>query len=113
MSDYSPTRWANEITILLNAAENAGLKRFPVDVESLAIGYSKQRFPNDPICRVIGDSLEGFEGALFKSNKTGKGWGIFYNTSIKSPGRIRFTLAHEFGHYLVHRLKHPNGFHCS
>ena len=27
-------------------------------------------------------------------------------------GRIAFTLAHEFGHYLQHRARSPEGFHC-
>jgi hypothetical protein len=30
-----------------------------------------------------------------------------------SLGRINFTLAHEFGHYLLHRLAYPDGFYCS
>ena len=32
-----------------------------------------------------------------------KGWYIIYDNSISVLGRIRFTLAHEFGHYLLHR----------
>ncbi len=31
---------------------------------------------------------------------------------ITSAGRINFTLAHELGHYLVHRALNPNGFKC-
>ena len=42
-----------------------------------------------------------------------KGWGILFNTDIASPGRINFTLAHEFGHYLLHRSSYPEGFNCS
>jgi hypothetical protein len=42
-----------------------------------------------------------------------KGWGIFYNSAIASEGRINFTLGHEFGHYLIHRLAYPNGIRCS
>lgn len=31
------------------------------------------------------------------------GWQIIYNTQPRYRGRERFTLAHEFGHYLLHR----------
>src|SRR6266571_3775794 len=41
-----------------------------------------------------------------------KGWGIFYNSAISSEGRINFTLGHEFGHYLIHRLAYPDGIRC-
>lgn len=34
-------------------------------------------------------------------DKSGQ-WGIVYNNRA-SPGRVRFTLAHELGHYLLHR----------
>ncbi len=30
-----------------------------------------------------------------------------------SPGRINFTLAHELGHYLLHRQQHPEGIYCT
>lgn len=108
--ELSPQRWANDLTTLLNAAYKA--ERFPVKVKQLAMDYSRQRFPNDPITDVLGDALPGFEGALFPAADGKKGWGIIYNSAIKSPGRINFTLAHEFGHYLLHRLKYPDGINC-
>jgi hypothetical protein len=40
------------------------------------------------------------------------GWAIVHNSDIRSPGRVNFTLGHEFGHYLLHRLRHPNGIQC-
>jgi Zn-dependent peptidase ImmA (M78 family) len=36
-----------------------------------------------------------------------------YNTDISSFGRLNFTLAHEFGHYLLHRLDYPDSITCS
>jgi hypothetical protein len=35
-----------------------------------------------------------------------------HNKALASPGRINFTLAHELGHYLLHRADHPNGIQC-
>ena len=45
-------------------------------------------------------------------NRNGE-WGIIYNSSITSKGRINFTLGHELGHYLLHRHLAPEGFRCS
>ncbi|ODR99310.1 hypothetical protein AUC68_04780 [Methyloceanibacter methanicus] len=107
---WSPKRWANALTTILNAAFEQD--RFPVNVSQLALDYSRQRFPDDPITHVMGGELPGFEGALIPAANGKKGWGIIYNSAISSPGRINFTLAHEFGHYLLHRLKYPDGFTC-
>lgn len=108
---FTPERWAFEITHLLNAAFAAD--RFPIDVAMVAREYSKQRFPHDPIVRVVGDNLPRFDGALYSVPTGAKGWAIIYNDAITSKGRINFTLAHEFGHYLLHRLAYPDGFQCN
>lgn len=109
-SPYSPERWANDITVILNTAYGSGADRFPVDVPKISQEISRTKFPEDPITLVKGDSLPNFDGALFHS---GKGWGIIYNNAIASRGRINFTLAHEFGHYLLHREDYPEGFKCN
>jgi hypothetical protein len=111
MNEPSPARWAIDLSLLLNAVK--GTDRFPVDIAELALEYSKMRFPDEPILRVAGDNLPGFDGALMKARGGRPGWGIFYNSAFKSKGRINFTLAHEFGHYLLHRKAHPDGFDCS
>jgi IrrE N-terminal-like domain len=101
-------RWAIHLSQLLNAANPPDRYRFDVGV--LAKDFSKNFFPDDPITQVIGDDLEDCEGALQPSS-SGKQWGIYYNFK-GSPGRRRFTAAHEFGHYLLHRKKYPQGFRC-
>lgn len=111
MIEPSPQRWAIDLSLLLNAVK--GTDRFPVDIAELALEYSKTRFPEDPILRVAGDDLPGFDGALMKARRGKPGWGILYNSAFKSRGRINFTLAHELGHYLLHRKAHPDGFYCS
>lgn len=97
-----PCAWAN----LLSRAWGP---RFPVDVELIALEYSK-RF-NDPIKSITKAQVDEFEGALYPLPKSGK-WAILYNPDIQSKGRINFTLAHELGHYLVHRKLSPAGFEC-
>jgi hypothetical protein len=106
----SPERWAIDISVVLNAV--LGKDRFPVDVVLVAKEFSAQRYPDDPVSLVIGKSLPGFDGALYRAPAGKKGWGIFYNDAISSEGRINFTLGHEFGHYLIHRLAYPDGIRC-
>ncbi len=71
---------------------------------------SRNFFPEDPITRVVKDDLDGFGGALVPS-ESGKRWGILYDRNA-SPQRRRFTIGHEFGHYLLHRKKFPDGIRC-
>ena len=52
---------------------------------------------------MIGEPLDGFEGALFPSPSGKPRWLIAYNSALTSEGRIRYTQAHELGHYLLHR----------
>ena len=55
----------------------------------------------------------GIEGMLMP-NPDGSGeWGIIYKETVRSPGRRNFTLAHELGHYLLHRQLHPQGLQCT
>lgn len=104
-----PEREANNVTVVLRTVGAASL---PVDVRLIAAEFSKAKYPDDPITVIKGDHLPGFEGALCPPPNGKKGWGIFYNDAL-SPGRINFTLGHEFGHYLMHRKLYPNGFQCS
>jgi hypothetical protein len=106
----TPRHWAADLTRLLNAIP--GIERFPVDVENFAPAYSRQRWPDDPVLRVEADDLRGFEGALVPMGRPRKGWGILLNAGV-SDGRRRFTAAHEFGHYLLHRHLIPaDGLYC-
>lgn len=109
MTDHGrkPFRWANDLNRL--AALALGPGRFPLPLELMATDYSRQVFPGSPIVAIKGDSLGTFEGALYPV--TG-GWAIIYNSDAPE-GRKRFTIAHEFGHYLMHRSLHPDGIKCS
>lgn len=91
---------ANRLSVMLNTV--LGTERFPVRVAELAIEYSRQCFRESPVAKVQGEDLEGFEGML-TANKARSKWLILYNSAVRSEGRKRFTIAHEFGHYLLHR----------
>lgn len=107
---FTPSTAAIRLTHWLDAAEAAGLQRFPVDVEQLALSVGKELKWPDPIFKVAAADIPTFEGGLFHMGD--QGWALLYNRSLTSTGRIRFTQAHELGHYLVHRLAQEQ-FECS
>lgn len=111
----TPEAWAIRITQLLNAVRDAHrIPRFPIDVAEVAMEISRQYFPEAPITMVAGAPLsKGVEGMLVPKNDGSGEWGILYNNSIRSRGRQNFTLAHEFGHYLLHRAELASGRECS
>ena len=111
-----PVPWANRLNKLLNQyyAVHGG-DRYPVNVEDLALQIPDQFKTGEPIA-IQGDAMDPeFEGGLFNLNpgQADKGhWAIVFNQAISSPGRIRFTLAHELGHYLLHRQL-QEAFNCN
>lgn len=109
---WTPQRAATRLVRIAEAISNAhGLRRFPVDVKQLALGAADIFGWKDPITDVQAASIKTFEGALFAGNERTK-WLLLYNQSLTSPGRIRFTQAHELGHYVLHRLQRDS-FECS
>lgn len=94
----SPQQEANRLSILLRHV--LGEDRFPVDVEALAREVSRNN--DDPIGKIVGGDLPGFEGML-RPHKKRTEWHIVYNDDRRYRGRVRFTIAHEFGHYQLHR----------
>lgn len=111
----SPKGWAIRLTQILSAVQGThGLPRFPIDVAALAQDISRHLFPDAPITMVRGlDLSNGIEGMLIPHPNGSGEWGIIYNENIRSEGRRNFTLAHELGHYLLHRHLHPAGLECT
>lgn len=107
---FTPAAAAIKLTHWLDAAAAAGLQRFPVDVEQLALHVGKELKWPDPIFKVVAADIPSFEGGLFHVED--QGWALLYSRNMTSEGRIRFTQAHELGHYLVHRLAQDE-FQCS
>ncbi len=95
-----PHKEANRITKFLDLGLS-GAERFPVDVKKVALELTPS-FNDDPITAVKGDSFKSIDGALVRHPEKNE-WAILYNTDIVHPGRTSFTLAHELGHYMIHR----------
>lgn len=107
----SPAKEANRFSQILDTFHQLhGGNRFPVNVESLALECASLFQLPDPIVRVEAADIRGFEGGLFKTDEAA--WTILYNQSLTSAGRIRFTKAHELGHYVLHRAV-QDAFECS
>ena len=107
---FTPSSAAIKLSHWLDATASTGFERFPVDVAQLALNVGAQLCWSDTIFAVEPANIPGFEGGLFHAEN--KGWALLYNEKIKSQERIRFTQAHELGHYLVHRLAQQK-FECS
>lgn len=98
LDSKSPKRAANDLTKFLVLA--LGEERFKTSLEEIILEYTKNQ--PDPITKVVGGELGGFEGMLRPSPKK-PCWHIIYNNGTDYRGREKFTLAHELGHYLLHR----------
>lgn len=108
----TPSKAAFKFTKILDLYSQVHeVQRFPVDVEALAKDAANQFGWSDPITQVMAADIKGFEGALFANGDKSE-WCLLYNHAMKSNGRIRFTQAHELGHYLLHRQR-QDGFQCS
>lgn len=97
----TPGAWANFLSKVW------GRDRFPIDVKLIAQDISSHQ--PDPITQIRGGDIGELEGMLLKRETS---WYLLYNDHVRSNGRINFTIAHELGHYLLHR-KDENTFQCS
>ncbi|KGW17784.1 ImmA/IrrE family metallo-endopeptidase [Burkholderia pseudomallei] len=109
---WTPPRAANRLAKLAEVFSAAhGVDRFPVDVPPLALEAARIFGWSDPIAQVQAANIKGFDGALFPGEGK-REWLLLYNESVSSPGRVRFTQAHELGHYILHRQLRES-FQCS
>jgi IrrE N-terminal-like domain len=109
---WTPQRAANRLAKLAEVFSSVhGVDRFPVDVPSLAMEAARIFGWSDPITQVQAANIKGFDGALFPGDGR-KEWLLLYNEAVSSPGRVRFTQAHELGHYILHRQLRES-FQCS
>ncbi|OWV68087.1 hypothetical protein ATY76_14370 [Rhizobium sp. R339] len=119
MTPKSPRAVANNISLVLNTMfGNDRFERGPVNVDEVALEYTRQISPASHIEQIVGDDLPGCEGALVPGDTTPRRWAIMYNKT-QNPGRRAYTVAHELGHFMLHRDlvdKDPDfdgGFYCT
>lgn len=107
---WTPYKATTKINKILDTVYPSLNERFPVNLESLAKDIHTLFNWNDPISQIAHADIDRFEGALFRNDD--KSWTLLYNHTIPSRARIRFTLAHEIGHYVLHRIQQET-FTCS
>lgn len=106
MSDpTTPIAWGIQLSKLWLASGQS----FPLSVKDIALEITRTKFA-DPVGSVIPHGIAGIDGMLTKSQKKNN-WCISYDENVTVPGRINFTIAHELGHYLLHR-KLRDTFQC-
>jgi hypothetical protein len=108
---WTPQKAANRLSKIMEAFGSVHGGRFPVDVPMLAKEAANIFGWSDPITEVTPVDIKSFDGALFPDDERKK-WMLLYNSAMASPGRIRFTQAHELGHYILHRQARP-AFQCN
>lgn len=109
---WTPQRAANRLVKLAELFSAAhGVNRFPVEIPPLAMEAARIFGWADPITQVQAANIKGFDGALFPSDGRTE-WLLLYSEAVSSPGRVRFTQAHELGHYILHRQIRES-FQCS
>ena len=95
--NFSPQRWANTLTMLLNSVHGAAAERFPVRVPDLAKEYSRHRFPDDPVSLVAGDKVvvKGHPmrdgrtaAALVSVEKSATGEVLSQNPTLRKPAKV-------------------------
>lgn len=108
---WTPQKAANRLSKIMEVVGDVHGGRFPVDVPMLAKEAASIFGWSDPITEVTAVDIKSFDGALFPDDERKK-WMLLYNSAMASPGRIRFTQAHELGHYILHRQER-SAFQCS
>lgn len=93
--------------MLVSAATEKVIRKFqgaaPVDVIGLANDLGIKVWQSDKLAA-------GISGKLFKDAKNGgsSGWSILVRNT-DAPVRKRFTVAHEIGHFVLHRSELGDG----
>ncbi len=77
--------------------------------EAIDLDVVRQMLPTTPYGTGVREikqpmplDISGFEGSLVRNPDDAAEWGILYNGRA-SPERRRFTIAHELGHFILHR----------
>lgn len=108
-SAWRPTRWAAELTKLLDASRPDD--RFRFDVAQLSRDVSRHYGAGDPIVSIEEADITDCEGVLYPSEDR-TSWGILTRRGVYKARR-RFTIAHELGHWLMHRRLMKSGHRSS
>jgi hypothetical protein len=111
LSDAAPLNSFKAAAKILTWLDAMGSLTLPIDLELV-----RQMLPDTPFGR--GTSIKepanltwnASEGALVRNPENHAEWGIFVNPKARAERR-RFTVAHELGHFVLHRATQAT-FNC-
>lgn len=111
MSDTAPLNSFKAAAKILTWLDAIGSLTLPIDLDLV-----RQMLPDTPFGR--GASIKepahltwnSSEGALVRNPENHSEWGIFVNPKARAE-RKRFTVAHELGHFVLHRAMQAT-FNC-
>ncbi|MDY0329678.1 MAG: ImmA/IrrE family metallo-endopeptidase [Thiomonas sp.] len=85
--------------------------------DAVDLDIVRQMLPSTPYGKGVREikapavlDVDSCEGMLVRNPKDAAEWGIFYNGNA-NPERRRFTIAHELGHFILHRGRQQR-FNC-
>lgn len=111
MSDDQPLNGFIAAAKITRWLEFGGYLTLPIDLDRVRellpetpLGLGTLLKPPAPL------TLKSCEGALVRNPHNETEWGVFYNPTSR-PERQRFTIAHELGHFVLHRAT-QSAFNC-
>ena len=112
MSDAAALNSFKAAARILSWLDAIGCLTLPIDLELV-----RQMLPGTPFGRGTSTIMtpaeltwNGSEGALVRNPENHAEWGIFVNPKARTE-RKRFTVAHELGHFVLHRATQST-FNC-
>ncbi len=108
--DLTPSKAANMILRWMRVADEE--KAAYIDLDRVREGLPTTPYGEGVkvIKPPMASTVSSVEGMLVCNPNDPAEWGIFYNPDA-SPERRRFTIAHELGHFVLHRAKRRT-FNC-
>lgn len=112
MSDAQPLNGFTAAAKIIRWLEIGNRLTLPIDLDVVRELLSETPLGQGAIIKPpMPLNIAGSEGALVRSPLNEKEWGILYNERAGAE-RQRFTIAHELGHFILHR-KNQAAFNCS
>lgn len=110
MSDADKLTPFKAATWILTWLEAIGRRQLPIDLDLILQMLPGTPFGKDTEIKAPAPIHWRSEGALVCNPDNGREWGILYNAEAR-PERQRFTIAHEIGHFVLHRTAQTR-FNC-
>ena len=82
--------------------QEVGPDSYPIDLDLIVTEIINKR-SHEARLKISSQPLQSIDGAMVRSREHPNSYVAFVNSDIRNTGRKRFTLAHEIGHFVLHR----------